>query len=475
MDNKSTHLFIIIFLILTSIHFLPYTKVYGHGFGIDTISSIDIGDGREVTITIETPMYVDDDNELDKELIISVTDDQTKENVKDVVLSTRIIHQNNIILEDRFFASDGILTINVIPTKEMEKEIQILGEKNPLLDAWSSSVSSKPLQIIGPIFHSGGIYHFEIKLETESTGVTKVHTADVSIAETISYKQKDLNGNDVEFRIKSYFDKISSFDYDPQTKKISFDMPFDWRQETVSHIPLIHEEVHFPKEFTELIYPSYIGTVNGITLFKSSVNVDDYTEKSERIIHFVLLNDQLKFLKNKLDDKQSEQQQQGDDQTILDKMTFELIPSEEVVFPISAMTHDEQFQVDLSWDPIEIIPENPVNFIFTIRDAATGEPLRQTSYDFIILQDGKNIYQNTGQAVIGGSFETFTFSESQTGHTTIRFENIRGTGLDTEFNIVVIPEFGVMVMIVLFVGMIMTIISTMIFLNRTSGQYFIHH
>ena len=74
-------------------------------------------------------------------------------------------------------------------------------------------------------------------------------------------------------------------------------MPFDWSEKTVSHIPVVHTEVHFPKDFVDFLTPSYSGKINGIDLFKSNVIIDDYTEENERIVHFVILQDHLQYLK----------------------------------------------------------------------------------------------------------------------------------------------------------------------------------
>ena len=135
-------------------------------------------------------------------------------------------------------------------------------------------------------------------------------------------------------------------------------------------------------------------------------------------------------------------------------MLFSLQVSDIVSFPMTAMTRDEAFQVDLSWDPIEIEPEKNTKFVFTIRDAATGEPLRQSTYDFIILQNNVEVYKTSGKAEVGGQFEEYTFSEDETGPTVIRFENIRGTGSETEFGLVVVPEFGLLSGLVLASGLI---------------------
>ena len=77
-------------------------------------------------------------------------------------------------------------------------------------------------------------------------------------------------------------------------------MPFDWSEKQMSHVNVVHVESHFPKDFVEFLSLSYSGYVNGIELFKSSVSVDDYTEEDERIVHMVLLQDHLRFLKNEM-------------------------------------------------------------------------------------------------------------------------------------------------------------------------------
>jgi predicted secreted protein with PEFG-CTERM motif len=220
-------------------------------------------------------------------------------------------------------------------------------------------------------------------------------------------------------------------------------MPFDWSEKQISHIPVVHEEVHFPKDFAEFLYPSYTGKVNGIDLFKASVTIDDYTEDDERIVHFVLLKDHLKYIKN---------QMKKSDEPLPDKITFTLSASDKIGFPLTAYTKSEDFQVDLSWDPIEIQPGVKTNFIFTIRDGVTGEPMRNSDYTFVIIQNGNKIHRATGIAQVGGDFEQYEFGEEQTGPTIIRFENIRNTGQETEFGFVVAPEFGSISLLILLVS-----------------------
>ena len=431
----------------------PTSDAFGHGLGIDTISSVNV-QGKEISISVEMPMYFENDHE---QITITATEDQTNETAKNVTFLIGLFHENEMIFRNYFFAEDGILSLKVIPTSGYDN-IKIQGEQDSLLGAWHGT-ESNPVEITGPLFDSGGLYTFEIEVRTidEPTNIIEnsgVYTADLSIIETNSYIQKDAQNNDVEFSLKSYFEKISNFEYDAETKQVTFEMPFDWREQQMSHVSVIHEEVHFPKDFTEFLSPSYSGYANGIELFKASVTVDDYTEEDERIVHFVLLQDHLRFLKNEM--KKS-------DEPLPDNIVFTLSTNEKIEFPLIAYTASEDFQLNLAWDPIMIEPGVDTNFIFTIRDGATGEPLRNSDYTFVIIQNGKEIHRVSGVAQVGGEFEKFKFAEDQSGPTIIKFENIRNTGQETEFGIVVAPEFGTIALFVL-----VTSIIAVIFVTRNS-------
>ena len=450
---KTKIFFSTLFAVIAVASFSTIENVYSHGLGLDTISSVNVA-GKSISISIEMPIYF---TESDRQISVTAINDKTKENVENVTFLIGLFHEDEMIFRNYFFAPEGNLLIDINPTDE--NEVEIIGEQDELLGAWYAT-ESQPIQITGPIFESGGLFHFEIEIRTidEPTNIVEdlgVYTADVSVIETTSYFEDDQEGNDVKFRIKSYFDKISEFEYNSEEKIVTFSIPFDWSEKTISHIPVVHEEVHFPKNFPEFLSPGYIGKVNGIELFKSSVTIDDYTEEDERIVHFILLSDHLKFLKN-------EQKKLGVE--LPENIVFTLESSEEVEFPFIAMTKNEEIRVDLSWEPLEIEPGKKINFVFTIRDGTTGNNLRQSSYDFVIIQNGKTIHKTSGNAVIGGFFEEFTFSESQTGPTIIRFENIRGTGMDTEFGLVVVPEFGSIVTMIL----VLTIASVIILSKRNS-------
>ena len=439
-----------IILAFTIFLIIPTTNVYGHGLGIDTIKSVDV-QGKSISISVELPMYFEKaDNQ---QITITATDNETKEPAKNVTFLIGLFYQNEMIFRNYFFAENGILPIKVKPTTNGTVEIH--GEQDSLLGAWHGT-ESNPIEITGPVFNSGGLYNFEIEVRTidEPTNIIEdsgVYNADLSIVETHDYTQKDSEGNDVQFRLKSYFDKITELTYDPESKEVYFEMPFDWSEKQMSHVPVVHEEVHFPKDFVEFLAPSYTGSANGIELFKASVTIDDYTEEDERIVHFVLLQDHLRFIKN-------EMKKSGE--PLPDNIIFTLTTSTNIEFPLTAYTKSEDFKINLSWDPVNIEPGVSTNFVFTIRDGPTGEPLRNSDYTFVIIQNGKEIHRVSGVAQVGGEFEKFTFTEDQTGPTIVKFENIRNTGQETEFGMVVAPEFGTYVILVLITSLVGIIFVT---------------
>jgi predicted secreted protein with PEFG-CTERM motif len=428
----------------------PASNVYGHGFGVDTIPSVDV-QGKQLTISVEMPMYFENQQE---QITITATEDETKENAKNVTFLIGLFHKDEMIFRNYFFAENGVLPIVVTPTED--PEITINGEQDSLLGAWHGT-ESNPVEITGPLFDTGGLYNFEIEIRTidEPTNIIEnsdIYNADLSLIETVSFIQNDAENNDVEFRSKSYFDTVTNFVYDPKAKEIRFEMPFDWSEKQMSHVNVVHVETHFPKDFAEFLSPSYTGKVNGIELFKSSISVDDYSVEDERVVHFVLLQDHLRFLKNEM---------RNSEFGISDNMVFTLTSSEKIAFPLEAYTKSEDFKINLSWDPLEVQPEVPTNFIFTIRDGRTNEPIRSSDYTFVIIQNGQEIHRTSGKAQVGGEFEKFTFSEDQTGPTIIKFENIRNTGQETEFGLVVVPEFGSIAILVLVVS-----ITSIIFVTR---------
>ena len=407
---------------------------YGHGLGLDRIPSVAAG-SQKIVIHVEMPQELADGSNTER-ITITATDATTRQPAEDIIYRLGASHGGQTVFRDYFLASDGVLALDVEAARGDNPAI--VGERGGgglLPDAWRPAGDS-PVRIDGSAFGHGGLYTFDVAVHAIGGDVIAepdTYYADLSIIESTTHAGTGSDGSPAAFGTKSYFDQIESLEYDAESGLITIVMPFDWSEARMSHIPVVHVETHFPKDFLEFHSPGYEGYANGVKLFKASVITDDYTLEDERIVHFVLLQDHTRFVKN-------EMKKTGE--PFPDSITFTLAMAEELEFPLVAYTISEEFLVNLSWDPPEILPGEETTFVFTIRDGRTGEPLRNSDYTFVIEQGGDEIHRTSGQARIGGQFVKFTFAEDQTGPTTIKFEDIRGTGQETEFGILVVPEFG---------------------------------
>lgn len=436
------------YFLFTLVLLIPISSVYGHGLGLETIK-LNIND-RKLSITTQiSPTEFSESAQ--KQITMTITDSLTTQNV-DAILLIAMYHEDIQIFREYFGTTDGVLRIDVNPNTE--GQIQISGRQEQTFNAWYGTESDS-LEITGPILNTGGLYRFEVEIKSinSETMQNQAFSTHITSITNHQYDKQDKNGNTIRFDVKSYYDEISGFDYSTDTNSITLEMPFDWSEQNISHTEVVHEEIHFPKKFTDLLVPSYTGTVNGIDLFKSSITIDDYSIEDQRIVHFVLSQDTLRYLKQAQKDKGVENPQD---------MKFVLKVGSKIIFPVIAMTKDESLQVDLSWEPEIIEPDKNTKFIFTFRDGKTGELLRNTTYDFVILQNGKQIHAKSANAQIGGDYVDYTFSESQKGPITIQFNNLRGAGQGTEFSIMVVPEFGVLIFIIL----AMSITSVIIFSRK---------
>jgi plastocyanin len=93
-------------------------------------------------------------------------------------------------------------------------------------------------------------------------------------------------------------------------------------------------------------------------------------------------------------------------------------------FPVVQFTADKVIETDLTWEPNVIKTHEKIRFIYQFYDALTERNLAKMSYDFVLVQDGKEVYRDTGKTEIGGDFRDYVFDIS--GPILVRFEKIQG-------------------------------------------------
>jgi hypothetical protein len=403
---------------------------FGHGLGLDTLTAT-VG-GSTYEIAAQLPDRFDDESKV---LVVTVLDVALPE-TPDVVLHMDVMYGGGSILQDTFLAEGGALSLGIVTA---DGEVRVSGERR------AGALAGSP-EVTGPVFGSGGLYTVQVRIESvggEAVPDDVVHTLDLLVQDAAQYAGTSLDGGEAPFTIKSYFDVVSEFAYDAEAGTVEFRMPFDWSAGRVSHIPVLHMEVHFPKGMEEFMTRGYSGEVNGVGLFRSSVTVDDFSTPEERTVHFVLLQDHLNLIKAQMERPGGQ---------LPDHMVFTLQKTQDIRSQLSAFTPNGDYQVDMTWEPEVILPDQSTKFIFTIRDAYTGETLRNSGYDFVLVRDGEAIHRESGVAVVGGDFMEYTFTEEQAGAAAVRPEDIRGTGQYVEFTFAVAPEFGAAAALVLVAG-----------------------
>lgn len=95
-------------------------------------------------------------------------------------------------------------------------------------------------------------------------------------------------------------------------------------------------------------------------------------------------------------------------------------------FPIIGYTKDGMVELDLTWEPNVIKTHEKVSFIYHTYDPATNSNLDKMKYDFIIIQNGEEIFRDEGLTGVGGDYRNYVFEKP--GPIEIRFENIQSGG-----------------------------------------------
>ncbi len=399
-------------------------SAFGHGAGIEASPLVFTND-RQVKVTVE--LLPSDFYKSDQKMIkIDAYDHTNRETITNVSFKVEIFNEGQLLLDEWFYTQDGILILEVDPEIILadKNSVEVFGEKNDF-GLWEKTGES-PLIIAGPIFDKGGIYTFKITLDAQDeVGIISDEEFEVQVSVTdVSHHQETVGQKETEFRVKSYYDKISNFEYDAKKNIAKINFPFDFSESNISHTSVVHTEIMFPKNTLEFLSPNYSGTANNIELFKSSIFIDDYSEEDNRIVHFVLLPDHLRHIKNQL--KKTMDELPNSVELILNK-------GEEIEFPLRTLTLSEEYQVDLTWDPKVITPGESIRFIYTFRDTTDLGPIRNSDYTITLLQNGQTIFSEDRFAKIGADYTDFTFAEGQTGLTVARFSNISGSGQQTEF------------------------------------------
>jgi len=426
LDLKYQYVFYSGFLICILL-FSSISESYGHGLGYEVMPPEMLG-SKLVSLEITSDTWPD---EYTKEISFALFETDTGVNVENVTYFIMLTKQNKVLFDVTGQRDDGTFMLKLHATESD----QIIIEEEDSNFLGSLFDENKIVNVNGNVFGSGGLYNFKVIITTGddySNIISPALDYDVGISflDKTSYDINDINFGQQQLDVITYYELINDdFAYDPNKKMISYSMPFDWTEKNILVTSVMHQEIIIPKTFSDLMVKSLSANVNGVQVTDSAITIDDFSAQN-RVAHLILNQNDIIEISKKTGG-------------LANKMDFSIMPSADNL-PLTTMTENAQFKLNLSWDPQNIESGSTVTFFFDILDAFLLDRPVSVSYDLSILDDDVRIFQTSGVSNASGhSMIEFDVPDDVTGIITLQFENLNGSKLADAVFPVVVDRIGV--------------------------------
>ena len=409
-------------LLILVLLFSSISESYGHGLGYEIMPPKMLG-SKLVSLEISSDTWPD---EYTKEIIFSLFETDTGVNVENVTYFIMLTKQNEVLFDVTEQRDDGTFILKLHTTESDQIVVEEAGS-----DFFGSLFDGgKVVNVKGNAFSSGGLYEFKVIITTgdDYSNVLSPpldYDVGISFLDKTSYNINDINFGQQELGIITYYDLINDdFNYDQSKKMITYSMPFDWSEENILVTPTMHQEIIIPKTFGDLMVENFSANVNGFQVQESVLTIDDFSPQN-RLVHLVLNQNNLLKISKTVGG-------------FPNKMDFSIMPSGDNL-PLTTMTENAQFRLNLSWEPQNMKSGSTATFFFEILDSFLLDRQVAVSYDLSILYDGEKIVDASGfSADAGHSMVKFDIPDDVTGVITLQFENLNGSDLaDASFPVVV--------------------------------------
>jgi hypothetical protein len=285
-----------------------------------------------------------------------------------------------------------------------------------------------PIDLTAPILGEGGLYHIYMVLLTidNDQNIFMPKNAPwfdsyLSVGDftnhTITYHNSSYNTT-----LVSYYDKITSYNFDPSKMQISWTMPFDWNTTRFQNMPIfVHQELRIPKSFKEFANtPTFTTSVNGNPITGKMTVVDPYSMNQTVIVHLLI---------NKIDIENIAKTTP----LRVNTMNFTLGPADANVRTSSNMLTDfGGWEIKLRWNPINITSNSQNDLQLTFFDAFTGKQIfGDVNYDLQILEkDGNTEFFRTGLIAKNGTdIQSINLSSNGIYRLEINIKSIVNSGM----------------------------------------------
>ena len=396
---------------------IGFENVYGHGVGSETFPPVDLG-GKLVTLEVSSSKN-DPDTSDDQQISISLIDFNSKITLRDVTFLIKAQRGEQFLFEQEFKADNGFIVFNFVS----EQTDSIIVEEDNDGDLFGSllGLESRMIHVKGPKLSEGGLYKLDVSILTideysKKLEVPLIFNAGISISQTSIHEFVDPNFGEQNIHVVTYYDEISDFQYDSNSKEIRYFMPFDWSESNINQTSVVHEEIIIPKKFGDLLVSGFTMHINDIELSENIVTIDDFFSDG-RVVHFIISQRELmNVFKNNPN-------QNG--------MDFKIKPDRDYVH-LSSVTENGQFRILTFWEPENLKSNSNAKIIFDVTDIFLKNKLVSTNYEFSLTQNDKIIFEQNGISTdYNGEHNVIEFMipENISGIVNLNFKNLDNNNL----------------------------------------------
>jgi hypothetical protein len=405
-------------------------QAYGHGLGAETFPPVDLN-GKLVTLEVSSSSNNPEENDA-QQISISLIDFNSKVTLRDVTFLIKSERGDQFLFEKEFKADNGFLVFNF--ESEDIDSIKVEEETEGNLFGSLLGLDSRLIHVKGPKLSEGGLYKFDISILT-AEGYSKklddplVFRSGISIAQTKDHTIDDPNFGKQTIQSITYYDEIKNFQYNSNSREITFEMSFDWNSDNINQTSVVHEELVIPKTFGDLLVSGFSMYVNDVKLSDNIVTIDDFFSEG-RIVHFIINQNELWKI------YETDENQDG--------MKFLVKPNSDKI-QLSSITDNGQFRVLVSTEPENLKSNSPAKIKFNIMDVFLKNRPIAVEYDFSVTQNGKTIHQQSGTSTDSREqFNTaeFTIPNDFSGIAFLNFDNLNGNDLARTSIPIVIDRIG---------------------------------
>ena len=319
--------------ILLSIYFMTLSNVYGNGirnnFGIDYLPPLNLDDTPlSLYVEFKPSMTKSNINEK-KSLVFKLIDiDKNITYIPDfyniTILKSELNAKKvteNIFLNGSFISKNGTLILEFDSNERKNvKNDNHYGISRDLNKQQTISANENGIIHIDRLKLDSGMYRLKVNITLSNhTDLNKnlilKFDSNLSLGNIVEFVID--NNQDKKLTILSFNDKIVNYNYDQQSRKISFEIPFKYNMTRIEEgFIYIHMEIKIPETFNELFNAKeYLSTINNIDhdkISSTSVSVDRFSNSSNVMVHFILDSNSL----FKLTKERQENMREGSEMTL---------------------------------------------------------------------------------------------------------------------------------------------------------------